>query len=151
MALYLEDLSVGQKFRSASYEMTQEELIHFARVNDPQFFHVDPEAAKESVFGGLIGCGWQTAALAVRLMLESAPAPFAGGVVGSEVHMSWKLPVRPGDRLRVEAEITKITTSRSRKDRGFVDFHIDTFNQDDQLVQRMQTTIVVFRDPARAA
>lgn len=147
--IYFEDLSVGQRFHSASVEMTAEEIIRFARDNDPQFFHVDEEAARDSVFGELVASGWQTAALTVRLILESAEAPFAGGVVGADVHVSWKRPVRPGDRLRIESEITKMVAPSSRPDRGFVTFLTTTFNQDDAPVQTMQSTIVVFRDPAR--
>lgn len=149
-ALYLEDLFVGQRFRSGPMEITAEEIIRFARDNDPQFFHVDPEAAKESVFGGLIASGWQTGALSVRLLLGAADAPFAGGVVGADAQVSWKRPVRPGDSLHIDAEITRIVSPRTRADRGFVSFEITTFNQDKAPVQTMQATIVVFRDPARS-
>jgi len=148
--IYFEDLSVGQRFRSAPAEVTAEEIIRFGRDNDPQFFHVDAEAAKDSVFGGLVASGWQTAALAMRLLLEAADAPFAGGVVGADVRVSWKRPVGPGDRLRIESEITKMVASRTRADRGFVTFSTMTFNQEEALVQTILSTIVVFRDPARS-
>lgn len=147
-ALYLEDLSVGQRFRAGPVEVGAQEMIRFARDNDPQFFHVDEEAAKGGVFGGLVASGWQTASLTMRLLLEAAAAPFAGGVVGADVQVSWRRPVRPGDRLRIESEIVEIT--RSRSNRGFATFRTTTFNQDDKAVQTMTSKLVVFRDPRRA-
>lgn len=147
--IYFEDLYVGQRFRSEQVEVTAEAIIRFARDNDPQFFHLDDEAAKDSVFGGLVASGWQTAALAMRLLLSSADAPFAGGVVGADVHVSWKRPVRPGDRLYIESEITKRAASSSRADRGFVTFNTTTFNQAGDKVQMIDSRVVVFRDPGR--
>jgi acyl dehydratase len=147
--LYFEDLFVGQRFVSAPYELSAEEIIRFARENDPQFFHVDEEAAKSSLFDGLVASGWQTAALCLRLLLASAEAPFAGGVVGADVHVSWRLPVRPGDRLRLEAEVTGMKPSRSQPDRGFVTMRLLTFNQDEAQVQTIEATMLVFRDPER--
>lgn len=148
--LYLEDLYVGQRLSSKPVTLDAPAMIRFARDNDPQFFHVDEEAAKDSMFGGLIGSGWQTAALTITLLLQSAEAPFAGGVVGADAHVAWKRPVRPGDSLRVETEITHIASSPKHPDRGFVTIRATTFNQKDEIVQTMTSTMVVFRDPARA-
>ena len=149
MRFYFDDLSVGQQFRSRSVELTAEDMIRFAREYDPQFFHVDEEAARDSMFGGLVASGWQTAAWSLRLLLGESDATFAGGVVGMEAQISWKRPVRPGARLRIESEITKITASRSQPDRGFVEFRMTTFDQHDVAVQTITATLVVFRDPAR--
>jgi acyl dehydratase len=147
--IFFEDLFVGQTFRSAAIEMTAEEIIRFARDNDPQFFHVDAEAAKESLFGGLVASGWQTASLTLRLILTESGMTFSGGVVGAEARVAWKGPVRPGDRLHVEGEITKTVASRSRPDRGFASFRATTFNQKGTAVQTIEATMLVFRDPAR--
>ncbi|WP_457796421.1 MaoC family dehydratase [Methylocystis sp. S23] len=147
--VYFEDLVVGQRFESPPVEMTQEQMIRFSRENDPQFFHVDPEAAKESIFGGLVGSGWQTGALTLRLLLESCGMTFAGGVVGLDAHISWKRPVRPGDRLHIEGEITMLRTSRSQPDRGFVTFKATTLNGAGETVQTIEATMLAFRDPAR--
>jgi acyl dehydratase len=147
--VYFDDLVVGQRFESSSVEMTEESLIRFSRENDPQFFHVDPEAAKESIFGGLIGSGWQTGALTLRLLLEGCGLSFAGGVVGMDAHISWKRPVRPGDCLHIEGEITKLRTSRSQPDRGFVTFRATTLNGEGEAVQTIEATMLAFRDPAR--
>jgi acyl dehydratase len=147
--VFFDDLVIGQRFKSASFEMTEESMILFSRENDPQFFHVDPEAAKESLFGGLIGSGWQTGALTLRLLLQDSGLTFAGGVVGMDAHISWKRPVRPGDHLHIEGEITKLRTSRSQPDRGFVTFRASTLNGEGQTVQTIEATMLAFRDPAR--
>jgi len=143
MTLYLEDLSVGQIFRSESRVLTAEEMIRFARDNDPQYFHLDAEAAKASLFGGLVASGWQTAALSMRLLVEG-PAPFAGGLVGMSADLSWPKPVRPGDSIRIEAEVTLISRSRSRPDRGIVSFRLTTYNQRDEPVQELSARVLVF-------
>ena len=143
MTLYLEDLSVGQSFRSESRVLAAEEIIRFARDNDPQYFHIDPEAAKGSLFGGLVASGWQTAALSMRLLVEG-PAPFAGGLVGMNADLSWTKPVRPGDSIRIEAEVTQISRSRSRPDRGIVSLRLTTFNQREEPVQKIAARVLVF-------
>jgi len=143
MTLYLEDLLVGQVFRSEPRVVTLEEMITFARDNDPQYFHVDEEAAQASLFGGLIASGWQTAALSMRLLVEG-PAPFAGGLIGMGVELSWPQPVRPGDSIRIEGELTKIDRSRSRPDRGIVTVQLTTLNQRDEPVLRLAARALVF-------
>jgi acyl dehydratase len=146
--LHLEDLCVGQIFCSGPRVISQEEMIRFARDNDPQYFHVDPEAAKNGMFRGLIASGWQTAALSMRLFVEEA-APFAKGVVGVEGDFHWPAPVRPGDAIRVEAEVLAIEP-RSRADRGFVLFRTKTFNQKDELVLLLTARLLVFARGAGA-
>lgn len=143
MTLYLEDLSVGQLFRSEPRVLTLEEIIRFARDNDPQYFHLDAEAAKASLFGGLVASGWQTAALSMRLLVEG-PAPFAGGLIGMGVELSWPQPVRPGDSIRIEGEVTEIKRSRSSPDRGIVTIKLTTHNQRDEPVQKLVARALVF-------
>ena len=141
--LYLEDLTIGRVFRSEPRIVTLEEMIRFARDSDPQDFHVDHEAAKASLFGGLVASGWQTAALSMRLLVEG-PAPFAGGLVGVGAEINWLKPVRPGDSIRIEGEVTKINRSRSRPDRGIVTVQLTTYNQRDEPVQKINARAVVF-------
>jgi acyl dehydratase len=143
MTLYLEDLSVGQTFRSESRVLTAEEMIRFARDNDPQYFHVDAEAAKASLFGGLVASGWQTAALSMRLLVEG-PAPFAGGLVGMSSELSWTKPVRPGDSIRIEGEVMDIKRSRSSPDRGVLTMNLTTYNQRDEPVLKLSARVLVF-------
>jgi acyl dehydratase len=137
-----EDLYVGQLFRAGEIHITAEDIIRFARDNDPQYFHVDPEAAKASPFGGLVASGWQTAALSMRLLIERA-AIFAGGVIGAGGEIAWLRPVRPGDRLRIECEVVKVTPSRSRPEVGTAVLKTTTFNQNDEPVQTLTANLVV--------
>jgi acyl dehydratase len=141
--LHFEDIAIGQVFRAGPRVITLEEMIAFARDNDPQYFHVDPEAAKESMFGGLVASGWQTAALSMRLLVESG-APFARGVVGAGGEIAWLAPVRPGDAISVESEVTALKRSSSRPDRGMASVRTKTFNQRGEIVQTLHAKMVVF-------
>ena len=146
--LYLEDLAVGQIFRAGPVVVEAEEMIRFANLYDPQYFHTDPEAAKSSMFGGLIASGWLTAGLTMRLLIEGG-APFAEGVIGAGGELAWPRPVRPGDSLRIESEVMKITSSRSRPDRGSVICKTTTFNQNNEVVQTLTAKLIVFARAGR--
>jgi acyl dehydratase len=98
LALYLEDLSVGQRFESRPHCLDAEQIKKFAAEFDPQPFHLDETAAAGSLFGGLAASGWHTAALTMRLLVESVP--LADGLVGAELELAWPKPTRPGDTLR---------------------------------------------------
>jgi acyl dehydratase len=119
MALYLEDLSPGQRFTAGPLTVTAEEIIAFARQYDPQPFHLDPEAAKAHLFGGLVASGWHTAALTMRLVTQALEG-LAWGVVGGGGDLQWPRPVRPGEALHLEVEVLEVTPSRSKPDRGTV-------------------------------
>jgi len=146
--LYLEDLAVGQIFCAGPVAVEAEEMIRFARQYDPQYFHTDPEAAKSSMFGGLIASGWLTASLTMRLLIEGG-APFAEGVIGAGGELAWPRPVHPGDSLRIESEVIKITPSRSNPDRGSVVCKTTTFNQRDEVVQTLTAKLIVFARAGR--
>lgn len=148
--VYFEDLHVGMRFVSAAEEVTQEAIVSFARDNDPQYFHLDPQAARDSLFGGLVASGWQTAASTVRHLLYRSGMTFAGGAVGVDTQISWKRPVRPGDRLHVEGEITGLRASRSLPDRGLATVECRTCDAAGRVVQVLKATILVNRDPRRA-
>src|SRR5262245_26731013 len=105
-ALYLEDLHVGQQFRSETYTIDASEIKRFAAEFDPQPFHLDEAAAEASIFRGLSASGWHTAAVAMRLLVGSVPV--AGGLVGAGGEISWPRPTRPGDTVHVESEIIEI-------------------------------------------
>lgn len=118
--LYLEDVTVGQRFRSDSYVVTEEAIIDFARQFDPQPFHLDHFAAVDTVFGGLAASGWHTAAIAMRLMM-TGPMQFTGGAVGLGVdELRWPVAVRPGDTVQLETEIVEARPSRSKPRHGIV-------------------------------
>ena len=142
-ALYLEDLHVGQKFSSGTYRMDAERIKAFAAEFDPQPFHLDEAAARQSVFRGLAASGWHTAAATMRLIV--AALPLASGSVGLGGELAWPRPTRPGDTLRIEVEILAVAPSRSKPDRGIITARCTTFNQKDEPVQVLTTKILVFR------
>ena len=141
--LYLDDLQVGQRFTSKTHLVDEAQIKAFARQFDPQPFHLDENAAKDSLFSGLVASGWHTAAMTMRLPVEGLP--LAGGVIGAGVELSWPRPTRPGDVLRVESEVQEIIPSRSRPDRGVVLMRIVTHNQRDEVVQIFVAKLVVQR------
>src|SRR6266446_6136273 len=126
--LYLDDLSVGQRFTSATHTIDESQIKAFAAQFDPQPFHTDENAAARTLFKGLAASGWHTAAITMRLSVESGP-PLAGGIVGVGVELSWPAPTRPGDVLHVESEVVEMTPSRSRPDRGAIVLLSRTINQ----------------------
>jgi acyl dehydratase len=146
--LYLEDLAVGQTYRSGSVSVELERVKAFAAEFDPQPFHLDERAATASLFGGLVASGWHTAALTMRLLVESE-FRIAGGLIGVGVEeMKWPLPVRPGDTLSVESEVLEVRPSRSKPDRGIVKVRSTTRNQDGRTVMvQVASLLVPRRDP----
>ena len=142
-SLYLEDIAVCQTFESAPHVLTVEEIKDFAGRYDPQFFHLDDEAARESLFGGLAASGWHTAATTMRLLVESVP--FFGGLIGAGGEISWPRATRPGDAIRLRSEVTAVTPSRSRPERGMVNMRCETVNQHDEVVQVFTPKIVAWR------
>jgi acyl dehydratase len=147
--LYLDDFHVGQRFTSATHVIDTAQIKAFARQFDPQPFHLDEEAAKDTLFGGLVASGWHTAAITMRLQVESG-LPIAGGIVGIGGEMSWPRPTRPGDVLRVVSEVEEVTPSRSRPDRGVVRVRSETRNQRDEVVQILDAKLFVPRRTATA-
>lgn len=145
--LYLDDLAVGQRFMSGTYTVDAAEIVAFAKQYDPQPFHLDDAAARGSLFGGLAASGWHTAAITMRLQVETG-LPLVGGIVGAGGEFAWPAPTRPGDILRVESEILEIKPSRSRPDRGMVTVKSETRNQRDETVFALTARLVVPRRPA---
>jgi acyl dehydratase len=143
-ALLLEDLHVGQRFSSASHTIDEGEIKTFAAQFDPQPFHLDNEAAKATLFGGLAASGWHTAAITMKLLVESG-LPLRGGIIGSGGELSWPMPTRPGDTLTVVSEIEEVTPSRSRPDRGMIRVRNETRNQHGEIVQILVAKLVVPR------
>lgn len=132
--LYLEDFQVGDRFESASIEITERHIFDFARAYDPQPFHLDRGAAEASPFGELVGSGWHTAALTMRLIVESPFRP-AGGIIGFGVdELRWPNPIRPGDRVKARVEVLEVRPSASKPDRGTIRVKIETMNQDGAVV-----------------
>jgi len=141
---YFEDFAVGQKFGSEPRPIEAAEIKAFAAQFDPQPFHLDEDAARDSLFGGLAASGWHTAAVTMRLCLSSDVRP-AGGIIGGGGELTWSKPVRPGDALRVEIEVMETRTSRSRPTQGLVKVRIATLNQHGETVQTFSPTLLVER------
>ncbi len=141
--LTLDDIEVGQIFRSSLHKLDESQITTFAGQFDPQPFHLNHQAAESTLFGGLAASGWHTAAITMRLIVESTP--LADGIIGAGAEVSWPRPTRPGDTLHVESEVMEITPSRSRPDRGMVTVRSTTFNQNDEPVQILVSKLVVSR------
>jgi acyl dehydratase len=147
---YLEDFAVGQVFSSRRMRIDKEAIIAFASQFDPQSYHLDEEAAGESVFGGLAASGWHTAALTMRLLVDSEFRP-VGGILGVGFEdLSWPRPVRPGDDLHTKSEVLDVRPSKSRPDRGLIRVRTTTFNQNGETVQIYTGNLLVPRRPTDA-
>ena len=145
-AFYLDDLQIGQRFTGPTHTVDAEEIKAFAGRYDPQPFHLDEEAAKDTFFGGLAASGWHVAAITMKLLVDGVP--IAGGIVGGGGEIAWPKPTRPGDVLQVTSEVVEITPSRSRPNRGMVSLRSETRNQRGDVVQVLTAKLVV---PRRAA
>jgi acyl dehydratase len=134
---YLEDLVVGERWTSQPVTVTAEDIIEFGHRFDPQPFHTDAEAAKNSPFGGLIASGWQLASLAMRICVEGrlfGDTPVVG--IGAD-ELRWFAPVRPGDQLTVERELVEIILVPDKPKRGTAKARIELKNQNGDLIMRM--------------
>jgi acyl dehydratase len=128
-----EDFPVGRRLVSGSQTISEEEMIEFARRYDPQPFHLDTRAT-ENLLGGLSASGWQTAAISMRLFIDTMQVE--GGIIGRAIdELRWPAPVHPGDSLRVEIEILEARLSQSKPGYGLIRYRSLTKNQDDKVVQ----------------
>jgi acyl dehydratase len=135
--IHFEDLVVGEIHRLGSYTVTREEIIDFARKFDPQPFHLDDEAGRASLFGGLCASGWHTSSICMRLLVDGYVTRAATlGSPGVD-ELRWLRPVFPGDVLSLRIEVTEKTPSRSKPDRGSAKFRYELTNQRDEIVLRM--------------
>ena len=136
----------GQLIDAGSVTIAEEQIIAFAREFDPQWFHLDAEAAKQTFFAGLAASGWHTAAITMRLAVQGLP--IAGGLIGAGGEISWPAPTRPGAVLHVEAEVLEVRPSRSRPDRGMAVVRMETVDREGAVAQVFTVTMVVPRRPS---
>ncbi|WP_374383830.1 MaoC family dehydratase [Dongia sp.] len=148
--LYLEDLQPGRVFVSPTHTLDVEQIKTFARQFDPQPFHTDETAAKDTFFGGLAASGWHTAAITMKLLTATEPG-IAGGLIGAGGEISWPQPTRPGDVLQVTSEILEVKPSRSKPDRGSVIMRSETRNQRSEVLQILTSRLIVPRRPIQVA
>src|SRR5437016_12317243 len=141
---YFEDLKAGDRFKSATYAVTEEQIISFAREFDPQPFHLDATVARQTMFKDLIASGWHTAAITMRLFVQTLS--FAEGAIGLGVdELRWPTAVKPGDELQVETEIVDLRESRSKPSHGIVRIRNVTTNQRGEVVQTITASALVLR------
>lgn len=147
MRLYLEDITAGMTFTSGTYPpLSATQIVEFASEFDPQPFHLDPLAARSTFFEGLAASGWHTAAITMRLLVQSVP--ISGGLIGAGSDVTWPLAVRPGDVLRIVCTVQSVRRSTSNPSRGIVVALIETFNQNDEIVQSSRVRMLAFARPA---
>jgi acyl dehydratase len=144
---YFEDLQPGTVLELGEVEVSEAEILEFARRYDPQPFHLDPVAGRESVFGGLCASGWHTAAMQMRLLVDGLLSPEASlGSPGID-QIRWLKPVFPGDRLRLRVTISEATPSRSKPFMGSVVQHAEMLNQHGQVVMSLKAIGLFRRRP----
>jgi acyl dehydratase len=147
--LYWEDLKDGGSVEMGSHTFTEEEIIAFARQFDPQPFHVDPEAAKNSIYGGLIASGWHSCSIGMRMMCDTyINRSISMGSPGVD-NIRWLKPVRPGDTLVYSRTVLEARPSRSRPDAGLVKSRWEAVNQRGELVLTMEGWGMLARKPSR--
>jgi acyl dehydratase len=147
MVEWFDDLKVGMRFKSESKTVRREEILRFANEFDPQPFHIDDEAAKDTILGGLAASGWHTAAISIRLALSAkpfGPHPLFGAGVDE---LRWMVPVRPGDTLHLEGEVTELIPSKTRP-QGIARVKWTAFNQNGEAVYTFNPIAIVPRRPA---
>ena len=141
---YFDDLRSGERLQSGQYIVTEKEIINFAREFDPQPFHLDAGVARQTMFGSLIASGWHTAAITMRLFVQTLN--FAEGAIGLGVdELRWPAAVKAGDVLEVETEIVDLRLSRSKPSHGIVRLRNVTTNQRGEIVQTMSASALVLR------
>ena len=150
-SIYLDDFHPGAVREAGPCAVTREEIIDFATRYDPQPFHVDEDAARETMFGGLISSGWMTIGIAMRLYVDSFLHEAASlGSPGVD-QIRWVQPVRPGDTLRLRTTVREVKPSQSKPDRGIVFTHWEVLNQKDEVVLTMEGMGMFRRRPAAGA
>jgi acyl dehydratase len=141
---YLEDLKVGDRFKSEPLKVTEKQVIEFAHKFDPQMFHLNRKSAERTIFKGLVASGWHTSAMTMRLFVQTLN--LAEGAIGLGVDkLRWPNVVRPGDVLTVETKILRLRRSRSRPDYGIIRLRKVTINQRGEIVQTMLASVMVPR------
>ena len=148
---YFEDYLPGEVYSYGSVTLDEASIIEFARLYDPQPFHIDPVAAQDSIYGGLIASGWHTTSVMMRLLADHVLSPASSlGSPGCD-ELRWLRPVRPGDSLSVRIEIVDGRRSRSNPDRGLVSCRLEVLNQRDEVVMTLRTTLLLrVRNPEPA-
>ena len=142
---YFEDYTPGAVYEFGTITVTEPAIIEFAKQFDPQYFHINPEKAIESRFGGIIASGWHTVGLTMRLYVDHYLSHVASLASPGVDEVRWPNPVRPGDTLKVRVTILEARASRSKPDRGIVHAKIEAINQKEELVLSMVGISIIGR------
>jgi len=146
---HFEDYVPGSAFEYGSIDVSEEEIIQFAKRFDPQAMHTDPSSTAAASFGGLIASGWHTTGIMMRLLVDHF-LPTTASIISPGVdELRWTLPVRPGDTLRIRVTVVDATRSRSKADRGLVRSFIEVINQNGEIVMTLKG-LHIFRCRAAA-
>jgi acyl dehydratase len=142
---YFEDFHIGDTFELGPLSVTEEEIIAFARQFDPQYFHIDPQQARTSIFGELVASGWHTGALFMRMFVDDLLGDTASmGSPGLD-QLRWLKPVRPNDILRGRFTVIDTRASKSRPGMGILLSHSEVFNQQNELLMTLDSTHFIGR------
>jgi acyl dehydratase len=144
---FFEDYTPGVVYEFGTITVTEAEIIEFAKQFDPQYFHIDPEKAAQSRFGGIVASGWHTVGLAMRMFVDHFVSHVASLASPGVDEVRWPNPVRPGDTLRIRVTILDARPSRSKTDRGIVRAKTEAMNQKDELVLSMVGMSIIGRRP----
>ena len=144
---YWEFFEVGQKESFGRHEATEENIIEFAEEFDPQFFHIDPAAAKDHFFGGLISSGWQTGSVLMRMIVDGQLSNSTSMGSPGVDELRWISPVRPGEVLSATSEVLETYPHKHKADRGYVKFSHTVLNQDNETKLTMVSRIIFGRKP----
>jgi acyl dehydratase len=145
--LFFEDIQVGHRFETAEHVLTEAEIVAYAREWDPQPFHLDPAAARDSMFGEFVASGWHVASLMMKLLVTSGWR-VAGGLIGLQIDELVFRATRPGDALRVVGEVLELRASRSRPDRGLARVRMAVMTRRGEPALTCTVTQIILRKPA---
>lgn len=145
---YFEDFAVGDTEEFGNYITSQEDIIEFATEFDPQPFHIDPDAAKEHFFGGIIASGWHTGSMLMRMIVDHQVGNAASmGSPGMD-ELRWIRPVRPGEQLKAQSEVLQSTPHKYKNDRGFIKFKHTVLTHDGEIKMTMTSSILFGKRPS---
>jgi len=142
---YLEDYVVGSVHEVGTISVTEKEVIDFAKRFDPQTFHMDPQGAKKTRFGGIIASGWHTCALVMRLLVDNYLSKVANITSPGVDEIRWIKPVRPGEELSIRATVLAIRPFRSRPESGLMTYSVEVINQGREVVMTMKAMGIMLR------
>ena len=143
--IYYEDYIIGNIYKTSAAFVDETAIKVFAEKYDPQPHHLDDEAGRKTLVGGLVASGWQTAALTMKLLVESDFTPDCGFIGAGFDELSWPSPLRPNDKIYATAEVLSARISKSRPSHGILKVRIHTYNQKNELVQKQVVNLFVPR------